>query len=126
MSESQPSAYTILFTADAESDIESLDGSIKRQLKKVLEKKLAVDPGGYGTPLRAPLGGYWKHEFASHRVVYRIYEDPKVLAVCAVGARRGKHARDVYKQLEAAAKAGKMAEQVAAVLKSVIPRRKPR
>ncbi len=126
MSESQPPAYAVLFTADAASDVKSLDGSIKKQLKKVLEKKLVVDPEGYGTPLRAPLDGYWKHEFASHRVIYRIYEDPKVVAVCAVGARRGKHARDVYEQLEAAAKAGKMAEQVAAVLRSVIPLRKPR
>lgn len=116
MSDPAP-AYSLRFTADAESDIKSLDGSIRKQLRKVLEKKLATDPEGYGTPLRAPLDGYWKHEFASHRVVYRIYPAERIVAVCAVGARRGKHARDVYQQLQAMAKTGKLAEHLAAILK---------
>lgn len=125
MSESQPSTYTVLFTPDAESDVRSLDGSIKKQLQKVLEKKLAIDPEGYGTPLHAPLDGYWKQEFASHRVIYRIYQDRRTIVVCAVGARRGKHATDIYKQLEAMAKTGKLAERIAAVLRPLLPTKKP-
>ncbi len=119
----QPPSETKL-TADAANDVSKLDGSVKKQLKKALAKKLAVDPEGYGTPLRGQLTGYWKHECASHRVIYRIYTDRQLVVVCAVGARRGAHVRDVYEQFEAMAKAGKVAEQVAAVLRSIAPPKK--
>lgn len=119
MSESQaPPAYQVKFTSDASKDVAGLDGSIKKRLKKVLETKIPTDPEAYGTPLRGPLAGYWKHEFASHRIIYRIYQNnPKLVVVCAVGARRGEHAADVYKQLEATARTGRLAEKIAAVLK---------
>lgn len=119
------SEYAVLFTADAERDVRSLDGSVRKQLKKVLEKKLAVNPQGYGVPLRAQLTAYWKHRFADHRVIYRIYEDQKTVVVCAVGARRGEHAMDIYRQLLAVAEAGRLAEQIAAVLRSAWPQDKP-
>ncbi len=35
---------------------------MRKQLRKVLEKKLAIDPEGYGLPLRGALTNYWKHE----------------------------------------------------------------
>ncbi len=118
--------YAILFTADAERDVRSLDGSVRKLLKKVLEKKLAANPQGYGIPLRAPLAGYWKHPFADHRVIYRIYEDRKTVAVCAVGARRGGHALDIYQQLLTVAETGRLAEQIAAALKLALPATKPK
>jgi mRNA-degrading endonuclease RelE of RelBE toxin-antitoxin system len=49
-------AFEIKFTCDAAKDVQRLDGSIKQKLKDTLNKKLAVDPDGYGTPLRAELG----------------------------------------------------------------------
>ncbi|HKO05162.1 MAG TPA: type II toxin-antitoxin system RelE/ParE family toxin [Candidatus Acidoferrales bacterium] len=112
-----PAQYAILFTADAERDVHSLDGSVRKLLRKVLEKKLALDPQGDGIPLRAQLTGYWKHRFAAHRVIYRIYDDRKIVVVCAVGARRGQHALDIYKQLLAVAQTGRLAAQIAAALK---------
>lgn len=118
------SPYKVLFTADAGDEVQSLDGSIKNQLKKILTKKIATDPESYGTPLRAPLSGYWKHEFGSHRVIYRIDPDKKLVVVCAVGPRKAGDAADVYRQLEAVAKTGKLAEQIAAVLKLLAPREK--
>jgi mRNA-degrading endonuclease RelE of RelBE toxin-antitoxin system len=110
--------YEILFTSDAKNDVGSLDGSIKKRLRGVLTKKLAVDPEGYGTPLRAALAGFWKHEFASHRVIYRIYPDQAVVVVCAVGKRQGEDVTDVYKQLESLIRAGKIAEQIVAVMET--------
>lgn len=110
--------YTILFTSDAKNDVGSLDGSIKRRLKGVLTNKLAVDPEAYGTPLRGALAGFCKHEFASHRVIYRIYPGQSAIVVCAVGKRQGKHVTNVYKQLEPMVKAGKVAEQIIAVMKN--------
>ena len=119
---SPASPYTVLFTSDAKEEVASLDGSIKKRLKKVLTDKLSVDPAGYGTPLRGVLSGFWKHEFASHRVIYRVYPDESTLVICAVGKRQGKHVTDVYKQLEPMVKAGKIAEQLMAAMESVKPK----
>ena len=116
--------YSIAFTGDAFGDIKALDGSIKNKLKKVLTKKLAMDPQGYGLPLRSPLQLFWKHEFAAHRAIYRIYEEKKLLVVCAVGPRKQGDAADVYKQFQALAKTGKVASQIAEVLGSLAPGKK--
>jgi mRNA-degrading endonuclease RelE of RelBE toxin-antitoxin system len=116
--------YSIAFTGDAFGDIKALDGSIKNKLKKVLTKKLAMDPQGYGLPLRSPLQLFWKHEFAAHRAIYRIYEEKKLLVVCAVGPRKQGDTADVYKQFQALAKTGKVASQIAEVLGSLAPGKK--
>jgi mRNA interferase RelE/StbE len=108
-----------MFTNDAKADVQSLDASIKRRLRKILGRRIAVQPEQYGTPLRGNLAGYWKHEFASHRVIYRIYPDDKLVIVCAVGARKGSQKKDVYRQLEVLARSGRLAERVLAVLKSL-------
>jgi mRNA-degrading endonuclease RelE of RelBE toxin-antitoxin system len=123
LSEGKPK-YSIAFTSDAFGDVKGLDGSIKNILKKVLTKKLAIDPQGYGLPLRSPLNLYWKHEFATHRVIYRIYEEKQIVVVCAVGSRKQGDAADVYRQFEALARTGKVAHQIAEVLGHLAPGRK--
>jgi mRNA-degrading endonuclease RelE of RelBE toxin-antitoxin system len=121
---SEPEAATptfeLRYTSDAAADIKKLDGSIRKQLRKVLEKKLAVDPEGYGLPLRGALTNYWKHEFGNHRVVYRIYPAQRAVAVCAVGVRKHGDVEDIYRQLESVAKTGRLAEQLAAVIKKIV------
>jgi mRNA-degrading endonuclease RelE of RelBE toxin-antitoxin system len=117
---SHPS-YELRYTTDAAADIRGLDGSIRKQLRKVLEKKLAADPEGYGLPLRGPLANYWKHEFGNHRIIYRIYPTQRVVAVCAVGVRKHGDAEDIYRQLESVAKTGRLAEQLASVIKNLLP-----
>jgi mRNA-degrading endonuclease RelE of RelBE toxin-antitoxin system len=116
--------YSVAFTNDAFADANALDGSIKSRLKKVLTKKLAMDPHGYGLPLRSPLNLYWKHEFSTHRVIYRIYEENRLVVICAVGPRKQGDAEDVYEQFQALAQTGKVAQQVAEVLGSLAPRKK--
>jgi mRNA-degrading endonuclease RelE of RelBE toxin-antitoxin system len=123
LSEAEPK-YSIAFTGDAFGDVKTLDGSIKNKLKKVLTKKFAMDPQGYGLPLRSPLNLYWKHEFAAHRVIYRIYEEKHIVVVCAVGPRKQGDAADVYRQFEALAQTGKVARQIAEVLGSLAPGKK--
>jgi mRNA-degrading endonuclease RelE of RelBE toxin-antitoxin system len=118
---SNEEAFELRFTLDAAADIQGLDGSIRNQLRKVLEKKLAVNPEGYGLPLRGALANFWKHEFANHRVIYRIYPQPRVVAICAVGIRKQGDAADIYRQLESVAKSGRLAEQLASVLKKILP-----
>jgi mRNA-degrading endonuclease RelE of RelBE toxin-antitoxin system len=118
------SAFELRYTLDASRDIKDLDGSVRKKLRKVLEKKLAVDPEGYGLPLRGLLANYWKHEFATHRVIYRIYAEHRTVAVCAVGPRKRGDAEDIYKQLEAVVQSGRLAAQVAAVLGNILPTKK--
>jgi mRNA interferase RelE/StbE len=115
LSEVEPK-FSIAFTSDAFEDVKNLDWSINNRLKKVLTKKLAIDPQGYGLPLRSPLNLFWKHEFAAHRVIYRIYEDKQLVVVCAVGPRKQGDVADVYKQFQALAQTGKVAHQIAEVL----------
>jgi mRNA-degrading endonuclease RelE of RelBE toxin-antitoxin system len=117
---SKPS-FELRFTTDAAADIQALDGSVRKQLRKVLEKKLAVNPEGYGLPLRGALANYWKHEFGNHRIVYRIYLERRVVAVCAVGVRKQGDAEDIYRKLSAVAETGRLAEQIAAVLRKLLP-----
>lgn len=116
--------YSIAFTGDAFGDVKTLDGSVKNKLKKVLTKNLVVNPQGYGLPLRSPLNLFWKHEFAAHRVIYRIYEEKQLVVVCAVGPRKQGDAADVYKQFQALAQTGKVAQQIAEVLASLAPGKK--
>ena len=123
MSGAEPK-YSIAFTGDAFGDVRTLDGSIRNKLKKVLTKKLAMDPQGYGLPLRSPLNLYWKHEFAAHRVIYRIYEERQLVVVCAIGPRKQGDVADVYNQFQALAQTGKVAQQIADVLDSLAPAKK--
>lgn len=116
--------FELRYTADAGAEIKALDGSVRHQLRKVLEKKLAVDPEGYGLPLRGSLAGYWKHQFGNHRVIYRVYPENRVVVVCAVGVRKQGDAEDIYRQLEAVAKTGRLAEQLASVLSNLLPSKK--
>jgi len=115
--------FELRYTPDAARDIKGLDGSVRNQLRKVLEKKLAVDPEGYGLPLRGPLANYWKHEFGNHRIIYRIYPQHHVVVVCAVGVRKQGDAEDIYRQLESVAKTGRLAGQLVSVLKNLLPKR---
>jgi mRNA interferase RelE/StbE len=118
------SPFELRYTPDAAADIKALDGSVRNQLRKVLEKKLAADPEGYGLPLRGSLAGYWKHQFGNHRVVYRIYPQHHVVVLCSVGVRKQGDAEDIYRQLESVAKTGRLAEQLAAVLRNLLSPKK--
>jgi mRNA-degrading endonuclease RelE of RelBE toxin-antitoxin system len=110
--------YTIRFTADAKREVESLDGSVRKQLRKILEKKLAFHPEQYGEPLAGVLKGYWSHHFAAHRIIYRMYDDVRLVLVYAVGARRAGHMSDVYRHFETLVEAGRTAQQILDVLRS--------
>jgi mRNA interferase RelE/StbE len=115
-------AFELRYTADAAADIKALDGSARHQLRKVLEKKLAVDPEGYGLPLRGSLAGYWKHQFGNHRVIYRMYSEHRIVVVCAAGVRKQGDVKDIYRQLESVAKAGRLAEQITSALRNLLPK----
>ena len=112
--------FEIKFTLNGLKDVQRLDGSIKRKLNSTLIKKLASDPLGYGTPLRAPLVNYYKHEFATHRIIYRVYVDRNLVVICAVGPRKSGDVQDVYEQFSKLVQSGRVAAQIQAVLKNIL------
>lgn len=114
-------SFEIRFTPDAAADAKSLDGSIRNQLRRTLERKLAIDPVAYGLPHRGPLSNFWKHQFANHRIVYRVYESQRVVVICAVAARKEGDVEDIYRQLDSVIKTGRLADQLASVLRNLIP-----
>ena len=116
--------FELRYTPYAAKNIDRLDGSVRRQLRKLLEKKLALNPEAYGLPLSGALAGYWKHQFGNHRVIYHIYPDHRVVVICAVGIRKEGDAEDIYRQLESVAKSGRLAEQLASVLRNLLPPKK--
>jgi mRNA-degrading endonuclease RelE of RelBE toxin-antitoxin system len=118
MSEPKKPAWEVKSTDFAFNLIKGLDGSVKQSLQKAFNDKLEVDPEGYGTSLRAPLTGYIKYEFFRHRVVYRAYADLRLVVVCFVGIRKKGDNEDVYNQLSPLIKAGRLADQIGAVLKA--------
>jgi mRNA-degrading endonuclease RelE of RelBE toxin-antitoxin system len=112
--------FEIKFTLDGLKDVQGLDGSVKRKLKNTLDKKLATDPLGYGTPLRAPLVNYYKHEFATHRIIYRVYPARNLVVICAVGSRKSGDVEDVYAQFNKLVQSGRIAAQIQAVLQNIL------
>src|SRR6185437_8774648 len=58
----------------------------------------------------------WKHQFGSHRVVYRIDPQQHVVVVCSVGARKQGDAEDIYRRLEYVVQTRGLADQLAPVL----------
>jgi mRNA-degrading endonuclease RelE of RelBE toxin-antitoxin system len=113
-------AFEIKFTLDGLKDVQGLDGGIKRKLKNTLNKKLATNPLSYGTPLRAPLVNYYKHEFATHRIIYRVYDARNIVVICAVGPRKSGDVQDVYAQFNKLAQTGRVAAQIQAVLQNML------
>jgi mRNA-degrading endonuclease RelE of RelBE toxin-antitoxin system len=109
-----------MFTADGLRDTQRLDGSIKQHFKKTLNKKIRINPLGYGTPLRGELVNFYKHEFATHRVIYRIYAGRNLVVICAVGPRKRGDVQDVYNQLSKLILSGRLASQIQAVLHTVL------
>ncbi|HWG57614.1 MAG TPA: type II toxin-antitoxin system RelE/ParE family toxin [Candidatus Acidoferrales bacterium] len=119
-SPSSSGAQTLpLDTPDAAAEIKVLDGSVRKQ------------PGGCwrrsSLLIRRDMGCLcvdWKHQFGSHRVVYRVDPQQHVVVVCSVGARKQGDAEDIYRRLESVVKTGGLAEQLASVLWNLLPSKK--
>jgi len=70
-------------------DIPLLPLVVREQIKRAIEKRLMVDPIGFGKPLQYSLKGYRRLRVGDYRIVYRI-ESIKVIVVAI------KHRKDVY------------------------------
>ena len=77
-------------------DFKKIDRHDQSIILKTIYKKLSIEPGKYGAPLRSNLKGYWKLKISHYRVVYRIEKKLVQVLVLKVGMRRDE---EVYKEM---------------------------
>jgi mRNA interferase RelE/StbE len=85
--------HSVFFTREAKRNIEKLDPSIRKVIKKAIES-LAVNPAK-GKPLSYDLAGLHSLRTADYRIVYRVREKQLIIIVIAVG-----HRKEIYKRLK--------------------------
>jgi mRNA-degrading endonuclease RelE of RelBE toxin-antitoxin system len=110
-------AYQIQFTDDGLKDAKALAKNIRNSLARELKKKLAKDPAGCSEELREPLAGWRSFHFNKYRVIFRLYEDAKIIAVAGIGRHSSQAAQDVYRKLELLARSGGLAKNILATLR---------
>ena len=83
--------WTIQYTKSARAEIDNLDGSIRKIIKKVIEEKLMTDPLKFGLSLRRNLSGFFKLRVGNYRIINKIEKKEIIVLVISVG-----HRREVY------------------------------
>ena len=105
--------YVLKFTSNAVADAKTIvPKHLKGPLQKELRDKIAVDPIGCSHELHEGLEGYRSFPWQESRVVYRVFEDLKAVAIVGVGLRSAQSTGNVYRKLEALARTGKLAQGV--------------
>jgi mRNA interferase RelE/StbE len=85
--------YRILFTKEAKKNVEKLDSSITKIIKRAIES-LAGNPAK-GKPLAYELAGLRSLRTSDYRIIYRMKEKELLIIVIAVG-----HRSEIYKKLK--------------------------
>ena len=114
--------YSSTFTAEALDNVKKLPKNIRNALKKEFEKTLHVDPVGCSVRLSDPLEEYRGFHFDEYRVVFKVFEDIKVIAVVGVGKKDANHHAEIYRHLESLAKSGKLAATMLETYRSLNPK----
>ena len=85
-------AYRILYKREAKKNVEKLDPSVRKLIRKAIES-LSDNPEK-GKPLSYELAGLRSLRTSEYRVIYRIRGRELLVIVVAVG-----HRREIYKKL---------------------------
>jgi addiction module RelE/StbE family toxin len=104
--------YRSAFTDDALNDVKRLPKNVRNALKKEFEKKIHVDPFSCSEELSGILGQYRSFHYGDYRIVYRVFEDMRVVSVVGLGKKNTDHRTDLYKRLEDLANRGRLADAV--------------
>jgi mRNA-degrading endonuclease RelE of RelBE toxin-antitoxin system len=104
--------YRSVFTDNALEDVKELPKNVRNALKKEFEKKIHVDPFGCSEELSGILGQYRSFHSGHYRVVYRVFEDIKIVSMVGPGKKNKDHQTGLYKRLEDLAKRGRLADAV--------------
>lgn len=117
----RPNLYTLKFTGEGLADVKALPKNIRNSLKAALVEKIASDPRNYSTPLTSALKGWWSFCWRDYRIIFKIYDDLKAIAIAAVGKHSKEAQQDVYRKLEALVIQGKLAESTLIALRGFSP-----
>jgi mRNA-degrading endonuclease RelE of RelBE toxin-antitoxin system len=109
--------YQIQFTADGLNDVKRLPKGVRNSIAKGLKNKLAIDPLSCSEELREPLAGWRSFHCGKYRVIFKLYEEMKLIAVAGIGAHSSQPTQDIYRKLEGLAKRGRLAENILAALR---------
>jgi len=83
--------YKIEYLVMVLADIQGLPNNIKKRIQEAIEERLAVDPVGFGKPLRYSLKGHRRLRVGDYRIVYRIESVIDTVLIVAI-----KHRKDIY------------------------------
>ena len=84
--------YRPIYHPEISSDLSVIPANIKGRIRKAIEKRLLVDPIGYGLPLRKSLQGYRKLRVGDYRIIYHL--EGQDIIILKIG-----HRRDVYPKI---------------------------
>jgi mRNA-degrading endonuclease RelE of RelBE toxin-antitoxin system len=113
--------YRSVFTDDALKDVKKLPKNVRNALKKEFEKKIHVNPFNCSEELSGILWHYRSFHYGNYRVVYRVFEDIRAVAVVGLGKKDKDYRTDFYKRLEDLAKRGRLADAVLETYRSISP-----
>ncbi len=98
-------------------DAKDLPKNVRNSIAKALKNKLVVDPLLCSEELREPLAGWRSFHCGKYRVIFKLYEQLKLIAVAGIGQHSAQPTRDIYRKLELLAKRGRLAEDMLAALR---------
>ena len=105
--------YVLKFTSDAVADIKAVvPRHLKGPLQKALLAKVAPNPVGCSRGLCYELEGYRSFQWQDYRIVYKVFDDLRAVAVVGVGLRSPQSTENIYRKLEALAQSGRLAQGV--------------
>ena len=84
--------YRLFYHPDIKKeDLPEIPRNIQERIRKAIEKRLLIDPGKYGEPLKRGLHGYRKLRVGDYRIIYKV--DKENIAIFKIG-----HRKEVYHQ----------------------------
>jgi mRNA-degrading endonuclease RelE of RelBE toxin-antitoxin system len=110
-------AYRIQFTRDGLKDAKALPRNVKNSLARELKAILARNPTSSSEALREPLAAWRSFHSGKYRVVFKLFDDLRIIAVAGIGKHSSHALQDIYKRLEELAKTGRLAEKIVAALR---------
>jgi addiction module RelE/StbE family toxin len=113
--------YRSVFTDDALDDVKRLPKNVRNALKKEFDKKIHVDPFSCSEELSGILGPYRNFHYGDYRIVYRVFEDMRIISVVGLGRKNKEYQTDLYKRLEDLANRGRLADAVLETYRRISP-----
>ncbi len=105
--------YVLKFTSSAVADVKIIiPKHLKGPLQKQLLEKVAMDPLGCSHELHEDLDGYRSFTWQEYRIVYKVFDDLRAVAIVGVGLRSPQSAENIYRKLEVLARTGHLAQGV--------------